>query len=212
MKANNLVGKRFGKLTVVARAENSSSGKTKWICLCDCGNTKRKSVASHDLISGKVKSCGCLYKEANKWRNAKHSMTKSRLYGIWVGIKQRCRKNKSYAAKNITICQEWNNFNIFHEWAMSHGYSDDLTIDRIDNDKGYSPDNCQWVTMKDQQNNRTNNRIISYNGVDFTAARLANFLGISPPTLLWRINHGWDQKDWGMKPNLSNKSIRRKEQ
>jgi hypothetical protein len=92
---------------------------------------------------------------------------------------------------------------------VASGYKENLTIDRIDNDKGYSPENCRWVDMKTQQNNRRNNRIVNYFGVDFTISELSQKLNISPSTLLWRVNNGWGQAEWGIKPKYNNKVKRR---
>ena len=210
----DLTGKKYGKLTVIERAESSPNGKVRWICKCDCGRIKSKSVFSHDLISGKVKSCGCLYHESNKGRNKTHGFSHSRIYNIWFSVKQRCNyeghcQYSNYGGRGIKVCEEWlHDFQAFYDWAMANGYRDDLTIDRIDNNKGYSPDNCRWVDMKTQQNNRTNNRTVIYCGVEFTIAKLAAKLNIPYATLLWRINNGWEQGDWGIKPNLSNRIIR----
>lgn len=211
MIVNNLMGQRFGKLIVVERAENSPSGKAKWYCKCECGNTKKKAVLSYDLIAGKVKSCGCLYIESNKGRNSKHNMTHKRLYNVWLSMRQRCGDGGRYSAKKITVCEEWKrDFQAFYDWSMANGYRDDLTLDRIHNNVGYCPENCRWATMKEQQNNRTNNRIVLYNGNEFTVAELAAFLDIPYATLLWRINNGWEGDSLGIKPNYKNKSIRRK--
>ena len=212
MVAKNLIGNKYGKLTVVARATNTDYGRCRWWCVCDCGISKKNPVTSYDLERGKVRSCGCLYKESNKGRNEKHGHSGSRIHRIWLSIKNRCGCNglENYAGRGITICDEWkNSFQAFYDWAMANGYRDDLTIDRIDNDKGYSPDNCRWATMKTQENNRRNNRIVTFQGIEYTVAELADILEIPYQTLLWRINKGWERSDWGIKPNLNNRNIRR---
>ena len=210
----DLTGQKFGRLTVIERAENTKSGKARWLCRCDCGRIKSKSVTTNDLMSGKIKSCGCLYFESNKGRNKKHGLCHSRIYNIWFSLKQRCnykchRQYFNYGGRGIKVCDEWeHNFQAFYDWAMANGYKDDLTIDRIDNNKGYSPDNCRWVDMKTQQKNRTNNRIVIYYGVEYTVAKLAEKLNIPYQTLLHRINNGWGQEFLGIRPSLSNKIAR----
>lgn len=212
---NNLIGCKFGKLTVIDRAENTNGNKARWICKCDCGKEKQKSVTTYDLKSGKVKSCGCLYFESNKERNKKHGLKHTRLYKIWSTMKRRCNcsnanEYKNYGGKGIKVCDEWaNDFQTFHDWAMSNGYADNLTIDRIDVNGNYEPLNCRWVDMKTQQNNRRNNRIINYYGAKYTVAELSELLSIPYATLLNRINSGWKDKDLAMTPNLNNKNIRR---
>ena len=166
MKANNLIGQRFGKLTVIGRAENSNTGKTRWLCKCDCGNMKKNSVDSHSLKTGKVKSCGCLYRESNNKNARIHGLTKSRLHLIWSGMKARCNNPKAngymqYGGKGVTVCDEWtHDFKTFYDWATANGYADNLTIDRIDVNGNYEPSNCRWVSWKVQENNRSNNRIV----------------------------------------------------
>ena len=158
-KLIDLTGQRFGRLVVIERAEtNDKQGRVQWICRCDCGKTV--SVRGHDLTLGKVFSCGCLRSQKVKERRTVHGMTETRPYGIWKGMHKRCYNPNSrfypdYGGRGITICSEWlHNFQAFYDWAISHGYRDDLTIDRIDNDKGYSPDNCRWATMAEQNRNK----------------------------------------------------------
>ena len=216
MAFKSLIGRKFGKLTVISRAENTSSGKAKWICICDCGGEKKKSVTTYDLRSGRVKSCGCLYFESNRERNKKHGKTKTKIYRIWSGMKARCSRPSSFAYKNyggrgITICKEWlHDFQAFYDWAMAHGYADDLSIDRIDVNGNYEPSNCIWTSMKKQENNRRNNRIIEFCGEKYTVAELADLLSIPYATLLNRINSGWNECEFAMTPNLNNKNLRRK--
>jgi len=192
-KLIDLSGKRFGRLVVICRAESSRPTETRWKCLCDCG--KEVTVDSFKLRHGMTKSCGCLANELTSLRSKKHGMFGTRLYRIWFNMKQRCANPKHIAYKNyggrgITVCNEWQIFEPFYKWALANGYRDELTIDRIDNDKGYSPDNCQWLTEKEQGQNKRNNRMICINGETNTVAEWARRTGIKENTLRWRIKKG----------------------
>lgn len=167
IKLDNLIGQRFGRLTVVSRSDNKGRN-TAWLCKCDCGN---QTIVTHqNLKSGHTLSCGCYNVDLLKIRSTKHGMSKSRLYGIWCGIKDRCNNPQSdsysnYGKRGIGICVEWDNdFNSFMEWSLNNGYLDNLTIDRIDNNKGYEPNNCRWTTSKEQGRNKRNNILIFYKG------------------------------------------------
>lgn len=160
---NDLTGQRFGRLTVIG-VDDRKSRKTYFYCRCDCGNVK--SVRSDSLTAGAIRSCGCLKKEQdrkNLTANHKHKMSHTRPYEIWQGMKGRCYNKHDaryhrYGGRGITVCDEWkNDFTAFYEWALANGYQDNLTIDRIDNDKGYSPDNCRWSDVKSQCRNRSTN-------------------------------------------------------
>ena len=168
------------------------------------------------MKSGKVKSCGCIYLESNKGRNATHGMSKSRIFRIWMGIKQRCNINyvtsKYHGQKNIRVCDEWKDFVPFYEWSIANGYSDTLTIDRIDNKLGYRPDNCRWVDFKTQERNRTNNRMVTIKGETHVLSEWAEKNGISRSALAWRLDHGWNDEELFMKPDFANRIIRRKKQ
>ena len=192
--AIDLTGQRFGRLTVIERAENIGK-KTMWKCRCDCGN--EKIIRADDLKSGRSKSCGCYNKEKTIISHTTHRGTGTRLYSIWSLMKDRCtNKNnkgyKYYGGRGITVCDEWmHDFQAFYDWSMSNGYADDLTIDRIDNDGNYEPSNCRWATQKEQQNNRRNNHLLTYNGKTYTIAELSELFGIDKDVFRIRINNNW---------------------
>lgn len=122
----------------------------------------------------------------------KHGMKHSRLYNIWCNMKARCNNPNhtyyaNYGGKGITVCDEWNDFISFQEWALKNGYSDALTIDRIEVNEGYSPDNCRWASMKVQENNRSNNRLITFNGITMSVAKWAEKSGVPYKTLYTRL-------------------------
>lgn len=216
-KLVNLCGQKFSRLTALYRS-NNLHGRVAWDCLCECG--KHKTVTSSDLVTGKVKSCGC-YRQitaAMTGRNNRKEDVPKRLRRIYGGMISRCNHKhnaayRNYGARGISVCPDWTRdggMYSFAAWALSSGYSDEMTIDRIDVNRGYSPGNCRWATMKDQQNNRRNNRIVPYNGENYTLSILSYALGISSATLLGRIRSGWPQEDFSLPPNLNNKNIRRR--
>ena len=168
----NMVGQRFGRLTVI-RQEGFTNGRVaKWLCLCDCG--KERIIDGSSLRRGYSKSCGCLRDEIESKIHSTHRKTKTKLYNVWTHMIQRCYNPshtayKRYGGRGISVCDEWrNDFMRFYEWAMANGYDENApfhqcTIDRIDNDKGYSPDNCRWVDAKTQNNNKSNSRKVTKN-------------------------------------------------
>lgn len=201
----DLTGKRFGKLVVLRMAPHVVGDDVRWECVCDCGN--EITVSGHSLKRGQTRSCGCYHSEVAsricKERERVITVNKQkypRIYGVWSKMHSRCENpnNKSYrtyGAAGITVCDEWRDFNNFREWAYANGYDEDAphfacTLDRIDNTKGYSPDNCRWVDMKAQSRNTSRNIRIAYNGVMMVATDLAKALGIDDNYLIERIRAG----------------------
>lgn len=201
-RRNNLIGQRFGILTVIEDAGNDQRGNSLWLCQCDCGNTK--VIRGSKLKEGQNLSCGCQWHAYNEKRNEgirkskiTHGLSGRRLYYIYDNMMKRCYDQKSekypnYGGRGIIVCEEWRtDRQAFFDWAMSSGYSDDLTIDRIDVNGNYCPDNCRWATPKEQANNRTSNRYLEYNGETHTVIEWAELLGIPPGALYARIENGW---------------------
>ena len=190
------VGDRFTRLTVI----EDHLPNSKVICICDCGNIT--TVYTSNLLRGATKSCGCLRKEV---RHIKHGGNGTRLYRIWGSMRNRCNRENDksyiyYGAKGITVCDEWKDFVNFRDWALSHGYSDDLTIDRINPKGNYEPSNCRWATEKQQQNNKTSNHFLTYKNETKTIAGWSDETGIKPITILMRIRRGWTVEDALTKP------------
>lgn len=157
MKFVDLTGRRFGRLQVIRRVENDKHGHVQYLCKCDCGNEK---IVNSCSLGSSTNSCGCLYKDARGNTNRRHSGCGTRVYSIWCAMKKRCLNPKDatykgYGGRGITVCDEWkSSFEVFRDWALSHGYSDDLSIDRINVNGNYEPSNCKWATWKEQANNR----------------------------------------------------------
>ncbi len=180
----DLAGKRFGRLVVVTWAGG------RWTCACDCGS--EIALPTGALNRNNTRSCGCLRRDLLRKRNTKHGMRGTRIYGIWNRMRQRCSDANAtdyerYGGRGIRVCAGWNDFRIFYRWAVANGYSDDLTIDRINNDGGYGPGNCRWATLRSQSNNKRNNRRITFRGQTKTLAQWSRALGIDHSLLWYRL-------------------------
>lgn len=199
---NSLIGQTFGRLTVIEEYhQRAKNGARLWMCICSCGRNIPVEVTTDRLKSGKTRSCGCLQSERAaesnrkraKWRTADRG---TRLHRIWKGMIARTTYKsqaayKNYGGRGISVCDEWcNSFEAFRNWAMVNGYSDDLTIDRIDTDGNYCPDNCRWVEWGVQNSNQRSNVVIELNGVRHTAAQWADIMGISRDCIYKRVRRG----------------------
>lgn len=197
---NDIVGKKFNKLLVleldhIKPHPNPTKGVFYYYkCQCECGNTT--ITRRERIIGGETKSCGCINK-----RTTTHGLSNTRLFRIWSGMKRRCynpndKRYKDWGGRGIKICQEWlDSFLNFYKWATSNNYADNLTIDRIDVNGNYCPENCRWVKPNIQANNKRNNRIIEYQGQEYTLQQLSDKYNINRHTLLGRLEANWTLED-----------------
>lgn len=193
-KRIDLTGQQFGRLTVISFAGTDKSGKARWNCQCECGNTTE--TYGQGLLNGMAKSCGCLHREVVARNNTTHNMTGTRIYNIWHDMKERTRNKNNkrydrYGGRGITLCKEWGKYENFYTWSIENGYKENLTIDRIDNNKGYSPDNCRWTTQAEQNRNKSDNVLIEHNGETKTVAEWAKEKNMTYDCLRYRIKRGW---------------------
>lgn len=186
-KIRDLTGQRFGRLLVVERS-NAIGEQVKWHCICDCGN--ECDVLSGNLLNGHTVSCGCYREEIRPYIASKHGMKHTRIYSVWEKLKARCENPNNpsyqrYGGRGITIFDEWKNHpDAFIEWAYKNGYDEnakygECTIERIDNSRGYSPDNCKIANEKEQANNRRTNKLITHNGETKTLAQWRDQFGMT---------------------------------
>lgn len=193
MRAIDISGKRFGRILVLKYVGNS-----RWLCRCDCSN--EKIIRRDALIQGRTKSCGCFQKEIAakqvRQRSLKHGDFGTKLYGIWAGMKRRCYNSrtkyyKDYGGRGITVCDEWkNDYSKFKEWALANGYREGLSIERVDVNKGYSPDNCKFITINEQNSNKRISIRLQYQGKEYSIKELSKLTGIKERTIRNRYERG----------------------
>lgn len=191
----NLSGKRFGRLTVLRPAyrENTTS---VWLCSCDCGNITYAS--GYALTSGRTQSCRCLHKELLSKRQKTHGLTdKHPIYRTWRGMKQRCLYPNHacfnrYGGRGIKICDRWLDFKNFYE-DMRPTWFKGASIDRVNTNGDYTPENCRWATPKQQANNSNRNLVIDLYGTRKSLTEWCEQLNLNYRTVLGRINRGWNE-------------------
>lgn len=201
-RLKDIKGKRFGMLVAVEHIGYDKRGQAIWRFQCDCGKTYE--AISAPVVYGSVISCGCYNSKRTAERNRRHGFAqrdhKEKLYEIWCSMKRRCQSEtdtnyRHYGGRGITVCTEWQEYAPFREWALANGYAEGLTIDRIDNNRGYSPENCRWVTMLVQMRNTRRNRFIEYNGERKTVSAFAADAGMKYGTLWGRLKRGMNIED-----------------
>ena len=190
---DDLVGTRVNHLVVMSREGSDKNRNSLWRCRCDCG--KEILVRGFTLRSGDIFSCGCESK-----RSTTHGESRTKLYHVWQGMKSRCNNPNYhqyhlYGGRGISVCGEWMDYINFKEWAINNGYKPGLTIDRIDTDGNYCPENCRWVTQKEQQNNKRTNRTITYNGETHSLMEWCELLQLNYERVSSRLDYGWTFED-----------------
>lgn len=185
-------GNRYGRLVVLYRTQ-SNSNNTKWMCKCDCGNSVEVFINS--LRTGRTRSCKCLLSEKAKERATKYKVHDKRIYQTWYHMIHRCEnpnnvQYKNYGGRGIKVCEEWHDYDKFAKWAINNGYNEQLTIDRINCNGNYEPQNCRWATMKQQLNNTRVNRFITSNGVTKTLTEWSEYYNVDYKKLERRLDNG----------------------
>ena len=185
----DITGRKFGKLTAIRCVGVDESHHRLWLFKCDCGKETVK-VASN-VKNGSTRSCGCLFGQTHKT----HGQSRTRLYETWENMKTRSGNEKYGHYAGISVCDEWLSFQNFYEWAISNGYRDDLTIDRIDNEGNYEPNNCRWVDRKVQANNTSRNRYMTYKGVTKTLTGWSEYLNTYRQYIYFYLDKGMSDEE-----------------
>ena len=201
---DNMIGKVYGNLTVLEYCGTDKYHNKLYKCKCVCGN--ETITQGYGLRTNHVKSCGCLKKSVAKQNFTTHGLRNHPLYITWVNMRKRCNDSnatgyENYGGRGIKICDEWNNdFEIFYNWAIKNGYKKGLTIDRINNNGNYEPNNCRFVDYYIQGSNKRNNHFITINGETKTLFQWSRLYNIDPSLILCRIKRGWTEQDAITKP------------
>lgn len=200
----DLTGKRFGRLTVLRCEGKAKHGKYQWLCRCDCGALKISDTGQ--LNSGCTQSCGCLKTEMLIKKNQTHNMAGTPIYTTWATMKRRChspkdKQYKDYGGRGIAVCDEWLSFEGFYK-DMGDSYKPGLTLERIDNNKGYCNENCVWADRITQANNNSRNRFETVDGITDTVANHARRYGHTYAVVQHRLQRGWDVEEAFKTPRI----------
>lgn len=193
----DMTGQQYGKWLVLNIG--TKRHPTHWLCRCECGTIR--DIPRGNLIRGMTTNCGCEQRKKNKDRMSTHGESKTKLYGVWLAMRRRCylptdKGFKNWGGRGIKVCEEWrNDYQSFNEWSLSNGYKEGLTIERIDNDKDYSPDNCKWATRLEQGGNTRRVLHIEIDGLTRTVKEWSEISGISGKLIRGRIKKGWIGSD-----------------
>ncbi len=202
MKKVDVTGQRFGKLTAIRRC-GSNGHSSLWVCKCDCGN---ETIITLSHLRQGTKSCGCLSKEISSERghkskigerSRKHGDFGTKLYGIWAGMKRRCQNPNTkyysdYGGRGIAVCEEWQEYEPFKEWALDDGYQEGMSIERIDVDGNYCPANCKWIPLSEQNANKRISIKIEHQGRVYTIKEISQITGLKERTIKGRYERGWN--------------------
>lgn len=189
------LGDIYGQLTIIGD-KGIVNGNRHVQVRCDCGNESETRLAY--LRSGNKKSCGCMWRKVIKERNTKHGDSNSLLYRVYSGMKERCfsknhKSYRNYGGRGITVCEEWkDSYDSFKDWALSNGYKEKLTLDRVDNNGNYSPENCRWTTYSEQNRNTRTTVKITVDGETKSLSDWCEINGINYNTAHTRIARGWN--------------------
>lgn len=193
-----LLGQRFENLTVVQKLKMNNHREMKWLCICDCGNMYK--ATSHGLTHGETVCCKECAKRKIAVSNTKHGCEPIELWHAYTNMKTRCHNPKytlyhRYGGRGITVCNQWSNsFVAFRDWALNNGWEKGLTLDRINNDGNYCPENCKWSTVQEQSNNRRTNRMLTKGGATDTMANWSRKLNIPYYVIQRRLYRGWNDE------------------
>lgn len=196
IKLNDITGQTFGRLTVLYRIHKCNKRHAYWLCVCKCGNLTE--VRGSHLTGEKIKSCGCLLHDSHEPTYIKHNKTNTKLYSVWSNMKDRCYNDKNhnyddYGGRGIDVYSEWrNDFMSFYNWAINNGYKEGLSIDRIDVNGNYEPNNCRWATTKQQLRNTRKNIYFTINGETHCLSEWCEILDLKYETIRQRVARGWN--------------------
>lgn len=208
----DMTGRTCGEWAVIRKAGNVKGGGATWLCRCKCGT--ERAVLGSDLRKGKSTNCGCAATERIARLRKTHGATKTRLYSIWKNMRSRCNNPRSpqfkdYGGRGILICEQWDNFTVFADWARSNGYRDDLSIERVDVNLGYDPNNCVWADAQAQSENR---RFVAKAPDGRLWYHVAKSNGISDGAYRTRLFNGWPHEEAATHPAGKRRQPRKRDE